>query len=109
LQALGAAGTELAGGAKRAAAAKPEALEPGEYGRAGSGEARRGLEMLPVPREGKRMLELRPTPSLAIYPGLKRLRVCGGDSPACSALAVLSARAEAAPATSPSLVRARQQ
>lgn len=74
----GIAGIELAGGAKRAVAVKFEALEPGEYGRAGSGEARCGFETLP--REGRRMLEQRLTPSLAICPGLKPLGVCCGGS-----------------------------
>ncbi len=36
----GTAGIRLAGGTKRVTAAKPKALEPKDYGRAGSGDSR---------------------------------------------------------------------
>jgi len=56
------AAVELAGGTKRATAAEPEALEPGEYGMAGSGEIRCEFERRchDSPREGKRRSKPQP-------------------------------------------------
>ena len=58
----GIAAVELAGRTKRATAAKPEALEPGEYDMTGSGEIRCEFSRhcYDSPREGKRMSKPQP-------------------------------------------------